>query len=115
MAEEEKSEGTYAAFCNGTDEDGTWLWCDVGHNVIPSKPFYADVNNGAFQVKYEPAGRLMTVVATKQIVTGIRLAGIGHVPRDVFKQCGGHYNDIIEYFLRSGFYRKVEYFCHDVS
>lgn len=114
MAEEEKSSSVYAALCYGTDKEGTWLWCDTGmRNADTSKPFYADVINGGYQVKYDPKSRTGIVTATKQIVLGLRLAGLGHVPKAWFEVTKGDYNDIIEKFLRTGEYLAVEYFAHD--
>lgn len=116
MAEEEKSIQSYAAFCYGDDSTGTWLWAEIGKKVDTKKPFYADIENGAWQLKYDPVSRAGMVVATKQIITGLRLAGIGKVPKSWFEavsEGNWGYNHIIEKFLRTGEYQDVEYFVHD--
>lgn len=111
---EEKSSTVYAALCHGNDVEGTWLWCDTGMRVAnTSKPFYADVINGGYQIKFDPKSRTMMVTATKQIVLGLRLAGLGHVPKAWLESTAGDYNGIIEKFLRTGEYLTVEYFSHD--
>lgn len=114
--EEEKSNCCYAAFCYGDDDNGTWLWCDVDTKIDTKKPFYADVINDQWQLKYDPVSRVMTVVATKQVVMGVRLAGIGKVPKAWFEGVSASnwsYNHIIEKYLRTGEYQTVEYFVHD--
>ena len=116
MSEEEKSLQNYAAFCSGEDSTGTWLWCEIGDKVDTKKPFYADVENGNWQKRYDPVSRLGTVVATKQQLLGLRLAGIGRVPEAWFQAVSAKnwaYNHIIETFLRTGEYRSVDYFVHD--
>jgi len=116
MTDEPKSTSSYAAFCSGDDATGTWLWCEVNGKIDTKKPFYADVENGNWQMKYDPVSRMMTVVATKQMVPGMRLAGIGKVPKAWFEavsEGNWNYNHIIEMFLRTGEYQTVEYFVHD--
>lgn len=113
MAEDEKSSMSYAAFCYGDDRTGNWLWCDVSKKVDTKKPFYANVINGAWQLKYDPVSRIGTVVETKQIILGLRLAGIGKVPKEWVSEFNGDWNHIIDEFLRTGEYQSVEYFVHD--
>ena len=114
MPEVELSESVYAAFCLGTDQSGTWLWCSgVGKKINLKRPFYADVDNGAWQLKYDPVARLGTVVATKQQIFGLRLAGIGKVPAEWLVETHGDYNEIIDRYLRSGEYHGAESFVHD--
>ena len=116
MSEEEKTEGCYAALCCGDDDTGSWLWCHVSSKLDTKKPFYANVENGAWQLRYDPVSRLMTVVETKQVVMGVRLAGIGRVPMAWFEGTSWSNtpsNQIIEKYLRTGEYQTVEYFVHD--
>lgn len=109
--EEKKSLQHYAALCQGADGTGTWLWAVIDRTINASHPFYGRTLNGEWEFKYDPAARLMTVSATKQIVTGMRLAGIGRVPRHWIED--EDYNGIIEKFLRTSEYQNVEYFVHD--
>lgn len=111
MSDEQKSLRHYAALCSGDDDNGTWLWCMIDRTIDAIRPFYAVVENGDWELKYDPASRLMTVTATKQIVTGMRLAGIGNVPKHWIED--EDYNGIINKFLRTGEYQTVEYFVHD--
>jgi hypothetical protein len=116
MPEEEKSISTYAAFCHGDDATGTWLWCQVSSSTDIEKPFYAYVENGRWQLKYDSVARMMTVVETKQMIPGMRLAGIGKVPKAWLESVPRNEwpgNNIIRSFLRTGEYRSVEYFVHD--
>lgn len=110
----ERSKSIYAAFCYGPDDmSGSWLWCEVGHRKPdPTKPFYADVVNGAWQLYYDPAGRQGIVMATKQIIMPLRLACFGHPPKDWWKNTESErdpygYNKIIEHHLRTGEYRGI--------
>lgn len=107
---EEMSSQTYAALCLGDDRTGTWLWGTISKNARPNQTFYVDVINGFWQMKFDGVSRLATVCDTKQVVTGLRLAGFGKVPKSLMEDTGGNYNEIIAKFLRTGEYRRTEFY-----
>lgn len=109
---EELKPGIYVALCSGDDETGSWLWAYVDGRKMPdlNHPFYGEVINGFWQFRYDRSSRLLEVIKTKQIFLGIRLAGIGQVPKSWDTN---DYNHIIETYLRSGAYRHLEHFLHD--
>jgi hypothetical protein len=112
--EVEKSRDVYAAFCSGDDERGSWLWCNLGAKMPDIKQtFYAHVNNGSYEVTWNDSARMLVVTATKQVHMGCRMAGIGKIPAEWLIETHGDYNDIINWYLRSGEYQAVEYFVHD--
>jgi hypothetical protein len=108
MMAEEMSEYSYAALVIGDDRDGAWFWCHTGHkNAKLSNSLVLDVIHNGSQIRYDYVARVGQVIGTGQIIHGLRLAGIGKIPKSV-EESG--YNRIIEKFLRSGDYRTLPEF-----
>lgn len=102
------SHEVFAAFCTSKDDEtGSWFYGSVG-NTLPKfrdEPFIVDLYFGK-QVTYHPVGQFAVVVGSGQIITDLRLAGIGKLPHDWFTVTKTP-SEFIKDFLKSGEYRMM--------
>lgn len=102
------SKDIYAAFHTHTEDDkGTWFYGTVGSKMpkFASEPFLVDLYFGK-QMEYHPVGRFALIKGSNQIITDLRLAGIGPLPHDWFTVTKTP-SEFISDFLRSSEYRMM--------
>lgn len=98
----------YAAFHTHTEDDkGSWFFGTVGSRMpkFATEPFHVDLYFGK-QMEYHPVGCFAIIKGSNQMVTDLRLAGIGKLPYDWFTATKTP-SELIKDFLRSGEYRMM--------